>query len=255
MRKLTLISSVVALVSTVMLIAASPASADHSARASITGVVYRQGQYLPSDENALANSGFDILTDHFNPAKAQNGAGPDLIWLQFRWADFEQTNGNFNDTILNNLRAAAKTACETGFHIGIRMRAGADSPIGRPGVSGYPAWLTDSSQSAIDVDFIRTWATEATNEGNNEHQELRVPLAFPSSGDSFDDYIVQYFQAQRRVANVLRETISGGACDGLTYARAVGVIALAGPTDSAPRRQLGSDAALTPTRMTATATR
>jgi hypothetical protein len=131
--------SVGAVISLTLLALPRAAIAQGASRADIQGVIIRQGSFQRYKANALDNASFDIMSQYVHAEDTTGTPGrPDIIWLQFRWADYEQANNHWDATIEGNIRAAAKAACTNGFDIGLTIRAGADAPIGRPGVAGYP---------------------------------------------------------------------------------------------------------------------
>jgi hypothetical protein len=230
------------------------AVAQHASRADIQGVIVRQGAFQPYKTTSLANASFDIMSQYVDVEDTTGTPGrPDIVWLQLRWADYERTNNHWNATIEANIEAAAKAACKNGFHIGLTLRAGADAPIGRPGVTGFPRWLTDGSVAGVGVDFVTTWATESTLDSanytdttyhpgneNDPNQRVRVPVAAPDTGDSYADYIAQYRQLMNRLTSILDDpmTSSDPSCDGTPYAAQVMLVTLSAPTE------LGTEAAI-----------
>ena len=226
----------------------------HASGAAIHGVIVRQGAFQSYKTTSLANASFDILSQYVNVEDTTGTPGrPDIVWLQFRWADYEQTNNHWNATIETNIQAAAEAACKNGFHIGLTIRAGADAPIGRPGVTGFPSWLTDGSVAGVDVDFVTTWATESTLDSanykdtryqpgnkNDPNQRVRVPVAAPDTGDSYADYITQYRQLMNRLTSILDDpmTSSDPSCDGTPYGAQLMLVTMSAPTE------LGTEAAI-----------
>jgi hypothetical protein len=239
---------------TLTILAPSGIAVAHAVSADIHGVIVRQGAFQPYKTTSLANANFDILSQYVHVEDTTGTPGkPDIIWLQFRWADYERTNNHWNATIEANIEAAAKAACKNGFHIGLTIRAGADAPIGRPGVTGFPRWLTDGSVAGVDVDFVTTWATELTLDSanytdttyhpgnhNDPNQRVRVPVAAPDTGDSYADYIGQYRQLMNRLTSILDDpmTSSDPSCDATPYGAQMMLVTMSAPTE------LGTEAAV-----------
>jgi hypothetical protein len=223
-------------------------------RADVHGVVIRQGPFQPYKANALANPKFNVMSQYLNVEDTSGTPGrPDIIWLQFLWADYEPTNNHWNTTIESNIKAAAKAACQNGFHLALQVRAGADAPIGRPGVRGYPSWLTDGSVAGVNVDFVTTWATELTLDSahfgdstyqpgskNDPNQRVHVPLVAPDTGPSYTAYMAQYRQMITRLTSILDDPMhsSDGSCDGTPFGAQVSLMSMSAPTD------LGTEAAI-----------
>jgi hypothetical protein len=246
--------SVGAVISLTLLALPRAAIAQGASRADIQGVIIRQGSFQRYKANALDNASFDIMSQYVHAEDTTGTPGrPDIIWLQFRWADYEQANNHWDATIEGNIRAAAKAACTNGFDIGLTIRAGADAPIGRPGVAGYPSWLTDGSVPGVDVDFVTTWATEKTldpanytdttyhpGSKNDPNQHVRVPLVVPDTGASYDEYMGQYQQMINRLTNVLDDPMSSSdpSCNGSPLGAQVALVTMSAPTE------LGTEAAI-----------
>jgi hypothetical protein len=243
------------LVGTLTILAPPRIAVAHAATtADIHGVIVRQGAFQRYKKTSLINASFDILSQYVHVEDTTGTPGkPDIIWLQFRWADYEQTNNDWNATIEANIQAAAKAACRNGFNIGLTIRAGADAPIGRPGVTGFPSWLTDGSVAGVDVDFVTTWATESTLDSanykdttyhpgtkNDPNQQVRVPVAAPDTGDPYADYLGQYRQMINRLTLILDDpmTSSDPSCDGTPYGAHEKLVTMSAPTE------LGTEAAI-----------
>ena len=230
------------------------AAAHAAARTDVHGVAVRQGPFQRYKASSLANSKFDITTQYVDVEDTTGAPGrPDIIWLQFRWADYEQTNNHWNATIEANLRASAKAACLGGFRLALQVRAGADAPIGRPGVAGYPSWLTDGSVAGVDVDYVTTWATELTLDSahfadttyqpgstNDPNQRVHVPFVAPDTGASYTAYMTQYRQMVTRVTSVLDDRMhsSDASCEGATFGAQFALMSMSAPTE------LGTEAAI-----------
>src|SRR5205814_4371127 len=61
------------------------------------GVIVRQGAFQPYKSSSLANGNFNVMTQYVDVEDTTGTPGrPDIMWLQFRWAHYEQTNNHWN---------------------------------------------------------------------------------------------------------------------------------------------------------------